>query len=177
MTVERGEGWELHLGTIATTRCPIRMDIRVGSERRIPNLAFRCIECSAWKHAYVKPSAKIPDFCSKSCRLRYEWRETDLYARMVCTGAENCNWKGDAAKQRSGRSRALRLYPTIGPCRKCGAKKAERHHINGNTLDNSPENIEALCRRCHMDSDGRLEASREHMRIAGKKGNAARWRK
>lgn len=68
------------------------------------------------------------------------------------------NWKGDRIVEKSGRSRAIRAYPKIGACVKCGSAKAERHHKNGNTADNSPGNIEVVCRRCHMEEDGRLAA-------------------
>lgn len=73
-------------------------------------------------------------------------------------GDEHPNWKGDAITEKSGRSRAIRAYPLIGGCVRCGASKAERHHKNGNTADNRPENIEIVCRRCHMEEDGRLAA-------------------
>lgn len=59
---------------------------------------------------------------------------------------------------KAGRKRALRMYPDIGPCTECGASKAERHHRDENTANNTPENIAFLCRRCHMESDGRLVA-------------------
>jgi len=35
--------------------------------------------------------------------------------------------------------------------------KAERHHKDDNTHNNAPENIQALCRKCHMLLDGRLK--------------------
>jgi hypothetical protein len=75
-------------------------------------------------------------------------------------GPSHHAWKGDKVTPETGRCRANRLYPHPGPCRLCGADKAERHHKNGDTTDNSPENIEFLCRRCHMESDGRLDRFR-----------------
>ncbi len=71
-------------------------------------------------------------------------------------GPDNCNWIGSAATIKSGRSRALRAYPCKEPCELCGSDKSERHHIDGNTKNNSRENIQFLCRRCHMKEDGRL---------------------
>jgi 5-methylcytosine-specific restriction endonuclease McrA len=73
-------------------------------------------------------------------------------------GPKNPNWKGDAIERGSGRDRARRAYRSIGPCSNCGAPKTERHHIDGNTLNNNPENIAILCRRCHMIADGRLQS-------------------
>jgi hypothetical protein len=56
----------------------------------------------------------------------------------------------------SWRQRATRGFPELGPCAKCNGKAVDRHHKNGDVTDNSPENIAMLCRRCHMETDGRL---------------------
>ena len=71
-------------------------------------------------------------------------------------GAAHYAWQGDAVSEKGGRKRALRLFPEIGPCVRCGNAKAERHHKDGDTANNAPSNIEALCRRCHMWDDGRM---------------------
>lgn len=68
------------------------------------------------------------------------------------------HWKGENVSAKGGRKRALRMYPALGPCVKCGCTRAERHHRDGNTANNAPDNIEIVCRRCHMTEDGRLEA-------------------
>lgn len=52
---------------------------------------------------------------------------------------------------------AQTLYP-LGPCVACGVPATDRHHISGDTDDNQPDNIAILCRRCHMQADGRLAA-------------------
>lgn len=59
-----------------------------------------------------------------------------------------------------GRQRALRRYPKPHdcPCSRCGLPGMDRHHRNGNTFDNEPENIAWLCRKCHMAEDGRAKA-------------------
>lgn len=64
-------------------------------------------------------------------------------------------WKGDAISEKGGRKRALRMYPEIGPCVSCGSGKAERHHADGDTSNNEPGNIVALCRRCHTIEHGK----------------------
>jgi len=48
------------------------------------------------------------------------------------------------------------MYPDIGPCTICGDPKSERHHKDGNTLNNDPGNIQIVCRKCHAEIDGRL---------------------
>jgi hypothetical protein len=68
------------------------------------------------------------------------------------------NWKGDAASQKAGRTRALRTHPVPAECERCGgAKRLDRHHKDGNTLNNERDNIAFVCRRCHMILDGRIE--------------------
>lgn len=50
----------------------------------------------------------------------------------------------------SGRRQAQKLY-VAKICERCTAtnRKLERHHKNGDPLDNRPENIEILCTKCH----------------------------
>lgn len=72
-------------------------------------------------------------------------------------GSSNPAWKGDQAKADAGRARARKSY-ILGLCAQCGQPGSDRHHRDGNTLNNTPENIEILCRRCHMTVDGRLNA-------------------
>ena len=63
----------------------------------------------------------------------------------------------------TGWSRAQRLYPNLATCQECGGRPAvERHHRDGNPLNNAPENLALVCRRCHMRLDGRTatEAAR-----------------
>lgn len=94
-------------------------------------------------------------------------------ANRVRLGEDHHHWKGDAIVERSGRSRALRMYPPE-PCASCGAAKAERHHIDGNTSNNAPENVRFVCRKCHMAEDGRLERFIELAKANQAKAVAAR---
>ncbi len=71
--------------------------------------------------------------------------------------ASNGNWKGDLATKGAGRGRARLRFP-LGPCQRCGKEGIDRHHKDGNTLNNNPENILILCRLCHMKEDGRMES-------------------
>jgi hypothetical protein len=57
-------------------------------------------------------------------------------------------WKGDKAKAKAGNQRARHLYPC--------PKDLERHHIDGNPLNNAPENIVFVTRKNHQLLDGRL---------------------
>lgn len=62
-------------------------------------------------------------------------------------------FKGNVAKANAGNHRAQKMF-LASRCEECGdARKRPRwlirHHRNGNTLDNRPENIQVLCRSCH----------------------------
>ncbi len=63
-------------------------------------------------------------------------------------GEKNPMWKGDEASVASGCARARRMYDA--------PEKHDIHHIDGNTLNNAPDNILILKRRKHMEKDGRL---------------------
>jgi len=86
--------------------------------------------------------------------------ETRRKIALTKLGPKNPNWKGDQCAMRTGNDRARRIFKSTPPCMKCGAPKSERHHIDGNPRNNAQENIAFLCRRHHMEADGRLEALR-----------------
>lgn len=98
-------------------------------------------------------------FCNKRCMGDYiaahpeamPWRSTSKNALT-----QNPNWGGDDVPLKAGRQRARRWF-AHKPCQICGAEKSERHHVDANPLNNTPENIMFLCRRHHMQIDGRLD--------------------
>lgn len=69
-------------------------------------------------------------------------------------GENHPRWQGDDGSEVAGRQRAQKLFPNPEPCERCGADPEEReicrHHIDGNTLNNSEGNIEFLCHSCHV---------------------------
>ena len=88
-------------------------------------------------------------------------------AKRIVSGESHPAWRGDAVSVRGGQQRARKRYQNIGPCSHCGASKTERHHIDGNTANNEPSNIDITCRRCHMKNDGRMRA---FVRAGGNRG-------
>ncbi len=75
---------------------------------------------------------------------------------MVDKLALHFNWKGDEAKEPSGASRAQKMYPVLGECDLCIEPAYDRHHVDGNRLNNERSNLMFLCRQHHMVVDGRL---------------------
>jgi len=69
-------------------------------------------------------------------------------------GSLNSNWKGHAARDPRQRTR---LWYQAESCEVCGATKTdrriERHHINKDVYDNSPQNIAILCSLCHKAAE------------------------
>lgn len=80
-------------------------------------------------------------FCSREC----SW----AYTRKLFTGEGGPAWNGDNVGRPAGRQRARRLYSSR-PCEVCSATRAERHHRDGNTLNNDPSNIAFLCHKHHF---------------------------
>lgn len=116
------------------------------------------------RHRLRKKGVEIP---RKPMPSGYQ-QSPEHIAKKTRAGDKHYAWLGDAVSVRGGRTRALRLFPTIGPCEGCGDVKAERHHKDGNTSNNDASNIAALCRRCHMAIDGRLAQCREWATCAKK---------
>jgi 5-methylcytosine-specific restriction endonuclease McrA len=70
--------------------------------------------------------------------------------------SENPGWKGINSNNASKRRRAVRRIP-LGPCSKCGAPGTDRHHADRDLDNINFDNIEILCRSCHMAVDGRAQ--------------------
>lgn len=65
-------------------------------------------------------------------------------------GEKNPMWKGDLVGKDAAGSRARRKFKS--------QKGKEIHHLDGNPLNNNPENIVFVTRKEHMILDGRMEA-------------------
>ena len=97
----------------------------------------KCPDCGGWKSI-------------KAYRCRY-------CSPKILEAAER-RWKPDA-KEGTKRKRARARVELRPECEQCGQRKpTERHHLDGDTGNNDPSNIAILCRRCHMEIDGRLAA-------------------
>ena len=92
-------------------------------------------------------------FCTRSCASRWKMRGRDQ------SGALNPAWTGARGKPTAGRARARLLYPDLGTCEGCGdAPAVERHHRDGDPLNNARGNVAFLCDSCHT----RFHLTRTH---------------
>lgn len=81
-------------------------------------------------------------YCSRKCRQMPKLEQSPF-------------WKGSDVTPSTGRLRAEKMYP-LQPCEICGSKNSERHHIDRNPVNNSPENILFVCRKHHIIFDERI---------------------
>ena len=81
-------------------------------------------------------------------------RNLSQATRMATLAERNSRWKGVNIDAASGRARAQRMYPKQLCC--VCSSLGERHHKDGNPLNNEVNNIDWLCRKHHMKVDGRL---------------------
>ncbi len=79
-------------------------------------------------------------------------------AKRKMWGEHNPQWKGDDASGGSARQRARLRFALSTICEECGAPAIDRHHVDRNPKNNAPSNLKSLCRKCHMEADGTLEA-------------------
>jgi hypothetical protein len=86
--------------------------------------------------------------CSKSCSAK-QARANDSPA--VSTASLNA------------KARLIYIERSGMPsCNHCGTVPADVHHLNENLYDNSPENLAAMCRSCHVAYHNHLSPKRNH---------------
>lgn len=147
-------------------RCRVYVQ-RVGTERpqsiesRIPRTG-KCSICGDEKGSLIRGSCPRCHYYQKRytiadpklmiSRRGLIWKGNHPYRGLL--GQDHPSWRGAMASDNSKRHRAWRRF-SLGPCERCGNPGTDRHHRNGNLDD--LRDIAILCRRCHMQSDGRLE--------------------
>jgi hypothetical protein len=104
------------------------------------------------------------EFCGKNV-------ERSRSDQVVCRGCwpktlhgeGNHQWKGDDANPGTQRRRVQRSIDLTDVwCQFCEDSPAvDRHHIDGDAGNNEENNLALLCRRCHMELDGRMDIFRQ----------------
>lgn len=86
---------------------------------------------------------------AETVRLRLIKRGVELRSRAN-HGPRNGRWAGDRVSDNTGRQRAARVLVEAQPCSVCGSlDHPHRHHVDGDTSNNSPANLVWLCATCH----------------------------
>ncbi len=125
-------------------------------------------------HKIGEPTLYLPGHWNKGRPLG-EYGRTKLSVDRM--GAKHHNWKGSNALKQAGNRRARRLFKLGSACVDCGKPPKHRHHVDENPLNNNPENVISLCRRCHLVRHGMLDklaAFREANRGTIPRGNNGR---
>jgi len=81
----------------------------------------------------------------------------------------NGMWKGNDVTLTNGRVRACHWFG-IDKCEICSKPAMDRHHRDGNPINNDSSNIQCLCRSCHMRVDGRMDGLKEIQKQTPKRG-------
>lgn len=124
------------------------------------------------KECYAEARAVAPRDCP-TCGITFVPRFSRVtFCSKACSkaGPNNPQWKGDAAPENTKRMRAHQVLSLEGRTCEfegCDAPAKDRHHIDGDTGNNDPNNLKALCRRHHMLEDGRLTSRNEHGQFSG----------
>ena len=128
----------------------------------------------------IPAKVRLMNFCSRQCSGRYrrgkpfhseatkqrisqhlKGRSNPHLAKIARKqrGPRHPRWRGDQATRHSGRHRAQLLYE-LKPCEVCRLEprghRVHRHHKDGNTLNNSPENIAFLCAKHHGEAHRKM---------------------
>jgi hypothetical protein len=121
-----------------------------------------CPDCGGPKYRYAK-------FC-KPCSAKGDRNprfgktatpETREKIRAAALARPKKPRKKRSSTDAAGRDFALRWFPLPAVCDRCGKKPpVDRHHQDANPQNNAPENVRPLCRRCHQETDGRLDLLR-----------------
>jgi hypothetical protein len=128
--------------------------LREGATRQVAHLVLEAFVCPCPAPGMV---ARYRDDDTRNNRVEnLFWGRNPTWDNPL-SGPDSAVWKGDEATEHAGRLRAQKRYP-LGPCERCGKPAIDRHHKDSVTTHNEPSNIARLCRRCHMEDDGRLVA-------------------
>jgi hypothetical protein len=120
-------------------------------------LTFVGLNMTAWNKGLRKEELMIyyKNGFAKPRLGKKNTSEANEKNRQSHLGDKNAMWKGDNLKYiDSARMRARNWFKEKQLCIICG-KHGEIHHKDGNPLNNTGGNIDWLCRKHHMEIDGR----------------------
>jgi hypothetical protein len=127
-----------------------------------------CPDCGGAMYRY----AQTCNGCkSKGVRNpRYGARLSDETKAKISVARTGKTYGPRITKPKEGHAFARRWFPLPDLCEDCLiAPPLDRHHIDGDSLNNAAENIAFLCRRCHQKRDGRHEFVKHKMPSMGGK--------
>ena len=101
------------------------------------------------KHLGKKTSEDTKIKISKKLQGRISPFKGHKHSKETVEKIIAAHWKGNDVTKDEGRHRAQKLFPC--------PKGYERHHIDGNPLNNDPSNIQIVAPKEHLIIDGRIK--------------------
>jgi len=117
---------------------------------RLANISDACMGKWISRLGLQKPKSKYPN--RQSGHGVSGMFSPDAIEKMSAAkqGEKNPAWKGEAASISAGRYRAQHMFELPTSCECCGFEgRIVRHHVDGDTHNNSADNIMFLCECCH----------------------------
>lgn len=104
--------------------------------------------------------------------------ETREKMRQAALNRERKPYKKRSTKPSAGHDFARRWFQLPELCDRCKTvPPVDRHHKDGNPLNNDRSNIAFLCRRCHQMEDGRHKRLKQEIPSMGGKAAQAKKRR
>lgn len=136
-------------------------------------LSDQLCACGCGRFTFVASKTSARDGARKDQPLKFIHGHSGSRGNLPPQGfrENNSNWRGNKACPQAGRYRAGVWFP-LTPCEVCGSSGTERHHKDGNPLNNDPSNIAILCHKHHMGIHERVRTRDEfgRYRKGGKLG-------
>ena len=119
-------------------------------------VTHKLCECGCGKITNLAPYTNKTIGYIKGIPIRFIYGHNLKIHHFNPWGGLNINWKGNDALPQSGHIRARKRFQ-LGKCELCNKFAFDRHHKDLNPLNNNKENVQLLCRSCHMKIDCRLD--------------------
>lgn len=106
---------------------------------------------------------RICPTCLKGFTVKFKCRKTAFCSKSCAhSGDNNPSWKGDKVGKVQVHTWVKKQMPRPDKCDKCGKIGGVDLANRSDTYKRDLDDWDWLCRKCHMESDGRLEKFLSH---------------
>lgn len=152
-------------------------------DRAVPPMTIRCFVPSCQRIYRLHNRRRNYRLCAVHANLQNRRRRTGhrisfaALDRKLPTpfqeGERNVNWNGGVGQYPGHhvfrRNRLVMMAACHWRCESCGELAEQAHHRNSDKMDHRVENLQPLCRRCHVAMHrGRRNATSKYLRRFGK---------
>lgn len=136
--------------------------------RKVPAKVMAHIFCGRtcfglWRREHSVMTDELRERISQALIGRPNPRMAEMARQQV--GEKHPRWVGDNSTRHTGHRRAEKAF-SPGACDVCakpytGGHSVERHHKDGNSLNNGPQNVAFLCPKDHKAAEKVIRETRE----------------